>query len=253
MEQIKNKGNFGRVYVLLLQSELSPYAKLCFGVMTSFGVDSRAKLETIAHRMSVSIKTVRAAQKELLEAGWIVLLQEGVTGHPREWETQVTPSKGTLRGYPTPAEDGTAGEPNREALKREESISKQRSDPMVIKMGFDMFKDMYPKIGNLFKASEEWQELSPDKPLIDEIIKGLGVWVNSTDWKNEEGMYIPSGAKFIVEKRWMDEPRNNAADTVAACKHEIDWKHPKLRKVGRMYYGPCIHCGRGTPHEGERK
>ena len=52
----------------------------------------------------------------------------------------------------------------------------------------------------------------------------------------------------------MDEvDRAPISGEIGACKHEIDWKHPKLRKVGNMYYGPCIHCGRGTQHEAAEK
>lgn len=72
---------FGRLPVrgMLDSSRLSWKAKLCYGVMTSFGPEFRASKSTVAARMSVSLSTVKEAFKELVEAGLIERLEEKTT------------------------------------------------------------------------------------------------------------------------------------------------------------------------------
>jgi len=83
--------NYGRVYIGLLESNLSAHAKLCYGVMWSFGPQSWAALTTIAKRMSCSKPTVIKAQAELKAAGWIVLVEKGSVHTSNIWQ-MVTPA-----------------------------------------------------------------------------------------------------------------------------------------------------------------
>lgn len=78
--------NYGRVYIGMLESDLSSAAKLCYGVMWSFGgQDAWASLESIGRRMSVSKPTVIKAQEELRNAGWIELEQDSKGRKCKEW------------------------------------------------------------------------------------------------------------------------------------------------------------------------
>src|ERR1700751_3073896 len=78
--------NYGRVYIGLLETNLSSAAKLCYGVMWSFGQESWATVASIGRRMSVTENTVRSAQAELEAAGWIRLLENSKGRSTKTWE-----------------------------------------------------------------------------------------------------------------------------------------------------------------------
>lgn len=78
------KDNYGRLYIGLLESPLSSTAKLCYGVMWSFGFESWASADSIARRMGMHRNSVGPAQAELEKAGWIQLL-EAKQGTPKHW------------------------------------------------------------------------------------------------------------------------------------------------------------------------
>ncbi len=83
--------NYGRLYIAVLESDLSSMAKLCYGVMWSFGGQRNwASASSIARRMGVHRNTVGPAQRELEVAGWIVLI-ETQKGMPVKWQMK-TPS-----------------------------------------------------------------------------------------------------------------------------------------------------------------
>jgi hypothetical protein len=79
--------NYGRLYVGLLETKLSAYAKLCFGVMWSFGgAESWASVDSIAKRMGTSKNTALKAQAELLKAGWVALLEDSKGRNTKTWQ-----------------------------------------------------------------------------------------------------------------------------------------------------------------------
>lgn len=85
--------NWAVAPVDLLTGSLSMKARICYVAMRSFGPESRASLSAIAFRMGIgSESTAREAQKELVQAGWISLLEEGKAGGkgnegmPRVWQ-----------------------------------------------------------------------------------------------------------------------------------------------------------------------
>ncbi len=82
--------NYGRVYIGMLESDLSAHAKLCYGVMWSFGSSGCwASIDSIAKRMSSSRPTVVKAQRELQGGGWIVLAEKGSVHSPHTWKMVV--------------------------------------------------------------------------------------------------------------------------------------------------------------------
>lgn len=89
--------NFGRAWIELLESDLSEHARICYVAMTSFGKESRAGKESIRRRMGVkSLSTVKAAQAELIKAGWIKRRVMGGGIKPTEWEVFQRPFDGQL-------------------------------------------------------------------------------------------------------------------------------------------------------------
>lgn len=89
--------NYGRAWVELLEGDLSEHARICYVAMTSFGPESRAGKEAIRRRMGVkSLSTVKAAQIELAEAGWIKKTKLGGGLAPNEWDVLSKPNNGQL-------------------------------------------------------------------------------------------------------------------------------------------------------------
>lgn len=84
--QIYGRG-YGKLWPALLEDHrLDAKARLCFGVMGSFGPTRRAGLKSIARRMGLkSTDSVRDAQRLLQKTGWLVLLIEGYAEYPRVW------------------------------------------------------------------------------------------------------------------------------------------------------------------------
>ena len=78
---------FGKLWPTLLENPRIDWkARLCFGVMGSFGPLAVASLKAIARRMGVkSHATVRQAQGVLVVEGWLYLIAEGAGRHPRAW------------------------------------------------------------------------------------------------------------------------------------------------------------------------
>lgn len=102
--------NFGRAWLELLESDLSEHARVCYVAMTSFGRESRAGKEAIRRRMGVkSLSTVKAAQAELAEAGWINRRVKGGGQSPNEWDVFQKPFDGQLPllGAQTPRQEAT--------------------------------------------------------------------------------------------------------------------------------------------------
>ena len=58
------------------------------------------------------------------------------------------------------------------------------------------------QIGKDFSGKEEYSALS------NSILKGLELWIKSTDWEDGDGKYIPNSFKFIRDMKWKSTPRN---------------------------------------------
>lgn len=87
IEIVKEKHgfNYGKLYIWLLESKLSAKAKLAWGVMDSFGSESRAGNKAICRRASLTKPTLRKAQDELIDKGWLELISEATFTTPQKW------------------------------------------------------------------------------------------------------------------------------------------------------------------------
>ena len=69
---------------------------------------------------------------------------------------------------------------------------------------FERFWNLYPvKIGKS-TARKAWDTLCPDDR---EVQAGLQRWLDSCQWKKEDGRFIPRAAKFLSEKHYLESPR----------------------------------------------
>ena len=73
--------------------------------------------------------------------------------------------------------------------------------------GFDRFWSLYPLRVSQAEARKAWVALKPDAALVDNILRGLELWIGSDEWRRDGGKYIPHPQNFLLKQRWLDEPR----------------------------------------------
>jgi hypothetical protein len=70
---------------------------------------------------------------------------------------------------------------------------------------FEEFWELYPRKVAKAKAWDKWQKLKPDETLFGEIMAGLRKYVESKQWHNDNGRYVPYPITFLNQERWKDE------------------------------------------------
>ncbi|MBR4290697.1 MAG: hypothetical protein IKT52_08670 [Oscillospiraceae bacterium] len=73
---------------------------------------------------------------------------------------------------------------------------------------FTEFWNKYPagKGGDREEAWKAWRELAPTAEVANSILAGLQDWIDSDQWAEDGGRYIPGAAKFLIQKRWLSPP-----------------------------------------------
>jgi len=99
----------------------------------------------------------------------------------------------------------------REEKRREENrIRKEKS---IYTQDFLNFYSLYPRKVAKADAQKAWNTLKPDDELRADIVIKLEKQKDSTDWKKENGKYIPYPATWIRERRWEDELKEAQTDS----------------------------------------
>ena len=73
---------------------------------------------------------------------------------------------------------------------------------------FTDFWKLYPagKGGDREEAWKVWCELKPSTEGANRILLGLQDWIDSDQWAEDGGRYIPSATKFLKQERWKAPP-----------------------------------------------
>ena len=73
---------------------------------------------------------------------------------------------------------------------------------------FTDFWKLYPagKGGDREEAWKAWKEIAPSPLVARDILQGLQAWIDSDQWEEDGGRYIPCAAKFLRESRWISPP-----------------------------------------------
>lgn len=73
---------------------------------------------------------------------------------------------------------------------------------------FTEFWELYPvaRRGDREEVWTKWKEKATSVQVAEQIIESLKAWIDSDDWADEGGRYIPAAAKFIREERWKAAP-----------------------------------------------
>jgi hypothetical protein len=70
---------------------------------------------------------------------------------------------------------------------------------------FEDFWELYPRKVAKAKAWDKWQKLKPDEELFQEIMEGLKRYIQSDQWQQDEGQFIPHPLTFLNQERWNDD------------------------------------------------
>ena len=95
----------------------------------------------------------------------------------------------------------------------EEEEPKQNEREIMLKQ-FDVFWNEYPKHENKDAACRMWISLNPDSDLSAAIIKAVREnKAKNSGWKRDGGRYIPRADKWLLDRRWTDEIKEETEDT----------------------------------------
>ena len=80
--------------------------------------------------------------------------------------------------------------------------------PAMDGRSFTEFWRLYPagKGGDREEAWRVWRDIAPTAAEADKILAGLQDWIDSDQWAEDNGRYIPGAAKFLRESRWLSPP-----------------------------------------------
>ncbi len=240
--------NYGRVYIGLLETPLSAYAKLCYGVMWSFGQESWASLASIGRRMSVSKPTVIKAQAELAAAGWIVLVEDSKGRTTKVWEMRPpTVNVADFNGKGDLPLTVNAVDPKKE-LKQEEKQeggpSKSKTDPTLEAKTTNFtnaFKQAWCQIAGVSGAfyiaapqdRRQARELVQAGATAAEVPAKVAAWGKSADkWTREHNFPFSAFARVFNQIRATPAVR-------AGCQHTEE-KVVETRGTAKCY--ECVAC-----------
>ena len=74
----------------------------------------------------------------------------------------------------------------------------------IIKKQFEDFWSVYPKRVKKQKAKEWFEKNKPTEELFVIMMTALKKFVNSKEWKESNGQYIPHPTTWLNQRRWED-------------------------------------------------
>lgn len=85
------------------------------------------------------------------------------------------------------------------------NIDNSNRDIYIYGDDFLEFWTSYPKKTGKGDAYKSWTKLKPSKRVKDEIIASVEKHKLSSQWKRNDGQYIPNPSTFLNQRRWEDE------------------------------------------------
>lgn len=86
-----------------------------------------------------------------------------------------------------------------------ETTKPKKSEPKYKPQTFDYFWQRYPKKKSRQAAIRAWDKLKPDLELCRIMNAALKRAVNSLEWAEQDGQYIPHFSTWLNQRRWEDE------------------------------------------------
>lgn len=94
--------------------------------------------------------------------------------------------------------------------------------PQELNESFSDFWDKYPKKVKKKEARELWMRLKPDHELVTVILRALDRQKCSSQWKKNDGQYVPNPTTWIRGQMWEDE-----LPGIPQSEPEVELKKPK--------------------------
>jgi len=144
----------------------------------------------------------------LLKIGWLESIEPGGTPEWQPGDTRLSPEchPSVHRTEEKRTEQkGTGNGTEARHASRVQSPESHSGE------AFDRFWEKYPRKTGKAMAVQMWLSLGLDA-IADQVMAGLERWLRSEEWEKENGKYIPAPAKWLSEKRWLDDPKPADAD-----------------------------------------
>ena len=113
-----------------------------------------------------------------------------------------TASKPQANGKQT-ASEGEIEKENEEENENENEIEKENKvENECIKADFALFWEAYPRKEGIQKAEEAFAKVVVP---VQDLLDAIAAQKKSKQWLKDGGLYIPHPAKWLEERRWMDQ------------------------------------------------
>lgn len=205
-------------------NELKPNEKLLYGEITSLTNKNNecwAKNNYFASLYDVDTSTISRWISHLKEKGYIevkIVYKENtkeiekriikIIGIPinQSFNTYLPNNQEVLneksKGYTQKSQEGI----DKKIKENNTSINNTSINiKEIYKEKFDVFWKEYPKKINKFKTEEWFKKNNPNDNLFNLIITKLKKFKDSSDWKKDNGKYIPYPTTWLNQKRWEDD------------------------------------------------
>jgi hypothetical protein len=78
---------------------------------------------------------------------------------------------------------------------------------------FERFWGPYPRKVGKGAAMVEWRRIGPDDALTDQMVAAIEAQKKSSQWRKNDGEYIPHPRTWLHQKRWLDAPDHHRGST----------------------------------------
>ncbi len=75
---------------------------------------------------------------------------------------------------------------------------------------FERFWSAYPKKVAKGKAEKAWQSITPDDPMLEQMLRKIEESKLTDMWRKDNGQFIPYPASWLNAKRWLDDLESGA-------------------------------------------
>ena len=189
-------------------------------------------IDTMALKSRQSVRAVQNHLRNMLAAGWLVLVKNHAGGRGVHREYRINPDwlKGAdIAPFSGPVDNLEKGanldiKGCKSRHKRVQNDAQKGADsctpyittrtsiepnplpPAGGVCGFDQFEAGYPRRIDMDRARREWDKLAPDAQLQGEIAQAIDAWIRSHEWRRDDGRFIPKPSNWLRNKRWRDVP-----------------------------------------------
>jgi hypothetical protein len=71
---------------------------------------------------------------------------------------------------------------------------------------FERFMRAYPKKVDQSGALRSWRRLAPTPELLAQMLAAIGLWMETTQWREHDGRFIPKPGNWLRNQLWLDVP-----------------------------------------------